>query len=411
MKIAIRGYAGALVMGCVLAACDDDAGKGKREAPREETVTYLVYMVGENDLREFLNDNVSDLKTGYGKAGVDANILVYADISPEPTLYLIGKDEDGRVRQTTVKTYPDRYSVDPETMKEVISEVFALYPADRKGVTFSSHADGSLYAPNTVRKRAFGYEGDGYSMNITDMREALEGCPYLDMLMFDACLMANVETAYELKDRAHYLLAAPNSIPAEGFPYDKALPHLLKMDGAGLARAARTYMEHFRDNGAGWDDFASISVSDLSRMDDLALYMDSLLQDGAVRNRLAEVERDGLQEFETGFQLYDYGEWVDSIGLSSPYVRKIRGVLDEAVVYKEHGGYSSVNDYDEMLEIPIKDGAFSGLNTYVPPRAPRLLQADYEMLMMRFFTSLRWYRDAGFWRAPLYSQFERDDEG
>ena len=83
-------------------------------------------------------------------------------------------------------------------------------------------------------------------MNITDIREALEGCPYMDVIMFDACLMANMETAYELKDRAHYFLAAPNSIPAEGFPYDKALPHLLKMDAAGLARAAQAYMKHSR---------------------------------------------------------------------------------------------------------------------------------------------------------------------
>ena len=44
-----------------------------------------------------------------------------------------------------------------------------------------------------------------------------------------------------------------------------------------------------------------------------------------------KVDRDDLQMFEMGFELYDYGEWVDSIGLSSPYVPKIRSILDEAV--------------------------------------------------------------------------------
>ena len=144
-------------------------------------------------------------------------------------------------------------------MKEVINDVFTLYPAERKGVAFSSHANGSLYTPNTVRKRAFGDEESGYSMNITDIREALEGCPYMDVIMFDACLMANMETAYELKDRAHYFLAAPNSIPAEGFPYDKALPHLLKMDAAGLARAAQAYMKHFQNTmWSGMISFPSV---------------------------------------------------------------------------------------------------------------------------------------------------------
>lgn len=72
--------------------------------------------------------------------------------------------------------------------------------------------------------------------------------------------------------------------------------------------------------------------------------------------------------------------------------------------------YSSVNDYTAMPEIPIKDGAFSGLSTYVPPEALQLVQSGYDMLMMRFFTSLKWYRDAGFWRVPLYNIFEQDAE-
>ena len=145
-------------------------------------------------------------------------------------------------------------------------------------------------------------------------------------------------------------------------------------------------------------------------MNALALYMDSLFQNEAVQNHLMKVDRDDLQMFEMGFELYDYGEWVDSIGLSSPYVPKIRSILDEAVVYKEHSDYSSVNDYTAMPEIPIKDGAFSGLSTYVPPRVSQLLQPGYDMLMMRFFTSLKWYRDAGFWRVPLYNIFEQDSE-
>lgn len=342
MEFRIKGCIGALMMGCVFAACEDDTDKGGPDVDQPKEATYLLYMVGQNDLKQYLNANISDMKIGYGKSDINAN--------------------------------------------------------------------GSLYTPNTVRKRAFGDEESGYSMNITDIREALEGCPYMDVIMFDACLMANMETAYELKDRAHYFLAAPNSIPAEGFPYDKALPHLLKMDAAGLARAAQAYMKHFQNNDVEWDDFVSISVSDLSQMNALALYMDSLFQDEAVQNHLMKVDRDDLQMFETGFQLYDYGEWVDSIGLSSPYVPKIRTILDEAVVYKEHSDYSSVNDYTAMPEIPIKDGAFSGLSTYVPPRVSQLLQPGYDMLMMRFFTSLKWYRDAGFWRVPLYNIFEQDSE-
>ena len=143
------------MMGCVFAACEDDTDKGGPDVDQPKEATYLLYMVGQNDLKQYLNANISDMKIGYGKSDINANVLVYADISSVPTLYLIGKDNSGKVQQTTVKTYPDQYSVDPEVMKEVINDVFTLYPAERKGVAFSSHANGSLYTPNTVRKRAF----------------------------------------------------------------------------------------------------------------------------------------------------------------------------------------------------------------------------------------------------------------
>ena len=77
------------------------------------------------------------------------------------------------------------------------------------------------------------------------------------------------------------------------------------MDAAGLARAAQAYMKHFQNNDVEWDDFVSISVSDLSQMNALALYMDSLFQDEAVQNHLMKVDRDDLQMFEMGFELYD----------------------------------------------------------------------------------------------------------
>lgn len=403
MRFKARGIIGALVAVCAFAACEEDVPKENPDAVKE--TTYLLYMVGQNDLKVFLNENIDDLKKGYAKSDVDANLLVYADISSTPTLFLIGKDENGDVVQNTVQTYSDRYSIDPDVMREVINDVFTRYPARRLGVTFSSHADGSLYTPDTVKKRSFGYEGEEhYSMNITDMREVLEGCPYLDMVMFDACLMANVETAYELKERAHYFLSAPNSIPAEGFPYDRALPYLLRMDAEGLTEAARTYMDYYRTNSEEWDDFVSISLTDLSRMGDLAACMDSLFRDTAVCARMWELDRNTLQSFETGYELYDYGDWVDSAGRANPYVARVRSILERAVVYKDHGSFSSVNDYTTQLIIPIKEGAFSGLNTYVPRRPSR--SSDDEGEMMRFFTSLKWYRDAGLWRVPLYNRYE-----
>lgn len=390
---------------CFFASCEDDLidtiiNGGNNETEEPDGVTYLLYMVGQNDLSYFLTDNINDLKKGLEQTDIEANILVYADINKEPELYLISKDETGTVTKKTVKTYPDQYSVDPEVMKEVINYVFTTYPAARRGITFSSHANGSLYTYKTVPKRSFGYEGSsGYGMNITDMREALDGCPKLDLIMFDACLMASIETAYELKDNTHYFMATPNSVPGEGFPYDKLLSYILKMDADGLSKAAEGYMDYFHGNSVDWDDFVAISVSDLTNMNDLATYMDVLFQDEEVQKRI--VDRSQLQAFEVGYQLYDYGQWVDSIGKDCGALPKVKEYLDKVVVYKAHSDYSSVDDYTYNMLLPVKDETFCGLNTYVPPMGNN----TSEILQQWFFTTLQWYRDAGFSRSAVYNLY------
>lgn len=401
-----------LLSGCFFASCEDDLKdsilkeqEGKDENRRKD-VTYMLYMIGQNDLSSSLTGNINDLKKGFENTDIDANILVYADISSAPELYLIKKDEKGTVTKNTVKTYPDRYSVDPKIMKEVINYVFTEYPADVRGITFSSHADGSLYTPNTISKRSFGLEGSKkYGMNITDIREALDGCPHVDMIMFDACMMASVETVYELKDNTHYFLAAPNSIPAEGFPYDKTLPHILKMNAEGLSRAAQVYMDYYHGNKVDWDDFVSISLTDATKMDTLALYMDSLFQDTRVQEQVAHVNRDKLQMFEKGYWLYDYGHWVDSIGLGCKYLPEVKRRIDKAVIYKAHSDYASTDDYGSNMLIPVNDKTFCGLNTYVPT----IGNYSPEIYQRTFFTTLKWYRDAGFWRAPFYNLYEGEE--
>ena len=395
-------------------SCEDDIDledsqeQGTRGGAKE--ITYLLYMVGQNNLSAYLSQNIEWLMEGYKASNVDANVLVYADLNSSPELYLFEKDRNGNVQKTTVKTYPDQYSVDPEVMRSVLSEVFSKYPATRKGVTFSSHGSGSLYGSNTIKNRAFGTEGPWtYTMNVTDIRDALSGCPRLDMIMFDACLMASVETAYELKDCARYFLAAPNNVPATGVPYDKLLTNLLRMDAAGLSQAGKIYMDFYQTNLSEedeWNDFASISLTDLSCMDTLAVYMDSLFQSPTVQACPEMLDRQRLQRMENGFTLYDFGEWVDSLGQDNPYVAKIHAVLDKAIVYEAHGEYASCSDYGGWLTIPIKEGAYCGLNTYVPAQYPMYLEGD----QMTFFTTLRWYRDAGFWRSDFYNRFELQEE-
>ena len=48
MEFRIKGCIGALMMGCVFAACEDDTDKGGPDVDQPKEATYLLYMVGQN---------------------------------------------------------------------------------------------------------------------------------------------------------------------------------------------------------------------------------------------------------------------------------------------------------------------------------------------------------------------------
>lgn len=382
---------------CELSDSTDDTP----EVVKPKCATLLFYMVGENDLSDYMEVNIANMITGYKQTDSVANILVYKDVDDTPKLYLLDKDSYGTVTLKTVKTYQNQASVDPEVMSEVLNDVFTNYPALKKGVVFSSHADGSLLQTSTIGKRSFGMEkinGTYYGMNITDINEALSKCAYLDMVMFDACLMANVETAYEIKDRAKYLLATPNSVPGNGFPYQYVISDLLKMDKASLEHAAEQYYNYYHLNSETWDDFVAVSLTDLTKISSVAEAVDSLCRIPCVRNKIEMLEADDIQKYELEKDLYDCGQWIDSIGCGTRQVTVVKAALDAAVVYKKRSDYACC-DYRGTLRLPITDERFSGLNTYLPGNTVS------EILQQQFFTTLKWYTDAGLWRCSRYNRY------
>lgn len=392
------------LLGVLLCFCSCELSDSTDDTPevvKPKCATLLFYMVGENDLSDYMEVNIANMITGYKQTDSVANILVYKDVDDTPKLYLLNKDDYGTVTLKTVKTYQNQASVDPEVMAEVLNDVFTNYPALKKGVVFSSHADGSLYQPSTISKRSFGMElinKTYYGMNITDIDEALSECPYLDMVMFDACLMANVETAYEIKSRAKYLLATPNSVPGDGFPYQYVISDLLKMDKASLEHAAEQYYNYYHLNSETWDDFVAVSLTDLTKISSVAEAVDSLCRIPCVRNKIEMLEADDIQKYELEKDLYDCGQWIDSIGCGTRQVTVVKAALDAAVVYKKRSDYACCDDWG-TLRLPITDERFSGLNTYLPGNTVS------EILQQQFFTTLKWYTDAGLWRCSRYNRY------
>ncbi len=98
-----------------------------------------------------------------------------------------------------------------------------------------------------------GYGFDSTAADFLDNRElkraisavvALIGSP-LDLLGFDACLMANTEVAYQLKGLVSWITASEQTEPGDGWAYKDAFRGLVRKPGPGIKNPWQSYREFF----------------------------------------------------------------------------------------------------------------------------------------------------------------------
>lgn len=387
-------------------------------------------MIAENNLISYYHYNINAMMNGYKNAPDGTNWLIYIDDGDSPTLSRLYKESNGTVAEEVIKTYESQYSTDPTVMNQVLNDAYSAYPADSLGLILSSHGNGSLYSfysytelsqyiSSPIQSLAFGSEaiysdengnytgyGLSYTMNITDLREALEGIPHLHYILFDACLMGNIETAYELKDYASYMIAAPNNVPGMGFPYESVLTDLITMDEYNLTRAINQYTTSYATNANTWDDFASCALYDLTKLSDFAVSFNQMLSEDGVLDRLASVRRTDMQLYEADsntpveypdYPLYDIGLLIDSIA-SAETAAQLRQQLGEVITQYAHLDYLSVTSDGATLLLPYNSSRVCGLTTYIPPTVPY-----YETSLRKYNASLSWCEDSGLLQSERYN--------
>ena len=209
--------------------------------PQLATRTVLVYMVADNSMSAFDTDDIKEMKEGFGMAGVDParhNLLVYVDdYSNNPTLYRITQDATGLVTDEIVYEYPaDHDSSSPSVIKDVILRAKAECPAQSYGFVYWSHGEGWIPYPvptKSVTPMA-GIELkwigiDTTRTNILELGATLKAGfgQKLSFLLLDACYMLSVETLYDLRDAADWVISSPTEIPGPGAPYNVLVPEML----------------------------------------------------------------------------------------------------------------------------------------------------------------------------------------
>lgn len=99
----------------------------------------------------------------------------------------------------------------------------------------------------------------------------------LDLLSFDACLMATVEVAYEMKDVAKFMVGSEDSTFYWGRGYHKTLSKVASNPALAPRTIAADLVEsaHDRSGGRVWQSL-TVSAFDLSEADTVARALDKL---------------------------------------------------------------------------------------------------------------------------------------
>jgi hypothetical protein len=185
-----------------------------------DTATIMVYICATDleanggmataDLQEMLNARISD----------KANIIVETGGAAKWQNNIISNRTNQRYQVTAggLKLIQDNLGnksmVNPATLSDFIQYCKANYPADRYMLVMWDHGGGSL--------NGYGYDqhypNDG--MTLDEISSALKngGCAF-DLVGFDACLMATLETAMVLEPYADYMIASEEVEPGIGWYY------------------------------------------------------------------------------------------------------------------------------------------------------------------------------------------------
>ncbi|MDQ3264187.1 MAG: clostripain-related cysteine peptidase [Myxococcota bacterium] len=384
MSRQLRRIVGAVALSMVVAGCGPGPGGPDGGGGVPESWTILVYMVADNNLEPFgVADllEMADATAGAGNGSPQVRFVVQADRAAgysSQSVGTLGNWESTRrlvVRNGGFEPVSDLGELnmgDPGVLSDFIQWGMGSYPADRYMLVFWDHGAGWP-----------GFGGDNSTptddlLTLTELNSGLQAGlgsgPRLEIIGYDACLMATYEVAKTMQPYAKYLLASEELEPGTGWDY-RSFSALLSGATVTPAQLGKEvvdgFMAHSDAINQGQD--ATLSLTDLGTPLDavttaVASYVTAAnggIQAGQAtataisQQRVAAVKFGDMPDPARSVNHVDFGDLVTRLaGVDSArfatVATQVQTALGSAVVYKRGG--------------PLRASA-TGLSIYFPPSA------------------------------------------
>ena len=192
--------------------------------------------------------------------------------------YRYGSDVGKPGRFTLEQALPLSSMSSPETLSDFIRWGAANYPAEKYAIVLWDHGGGSktgLFIDEL-------YAGDVMRLNELSSAFRQSGV-YFEAVLFDACMMANIETAYAIHEYAHWMVASEELVAGQGTAIDAWLQQLISMpecDGEELGRwiCDMTQIKYANLDNKSAQQLMTWSVIDLTKIERVAYYFDILFR-------------------------------------------------------------------------------------------------------------------------------------
>lgn len=245
----------------------------------------------------------------------------------------------------------------PETLSDFLSYCSKYHPAKHSMVILWNHGGGVL--GGVAYDEIYGLD----SLSMSELKNAFAssfpnvGSPVFDIVGFDACLMANIDTAHIVSPYASYMIASQELEPGNGWQYSGVLKSLADNKNITPEELGIVVCDSFMDGCIEYGTAAEATLSfiDLSKAQNLFeyfhVYGDELfaqsLEDGALFASLgraaSRAEGYGGNTKEEG-----YSDMVDLGGLlkgeylhNAALERNLDSALNDCVIYQVMGPYRS----------------------------------------------------------------------
>jgi len=245
---------------------------GARDAdpPAAKDWTVMMYWDADNSL-EFTTEFCMSIWEKTLTSNENVNIVVFVDILSMEGIWIYDIVDQKR---HLVAEWPEMNSSDPATLEKFVSFAMAEYPSEKTLLVLQDHGYGwrGICQDETNGDVLMPIDGIGSALRNV---KATSG-KMVDILAFDACNMATLEVAYELRDSVSYIVGSETMVPYDGLPYEMFVADLVAkptMSPRDLANAIVS--EYVLYYSSKWDyrhimkysqDFATMAAIDTSKM-------------------------------------------------------------------------------------------------------------------------------------------------